>query len=130
MKKSSVNGWKENKKNGIIIYCKVIDKIFSTRGVHMKISAEEIKKIALLSRLEIQDNQIDSVGKQLNDILTYMDLISQVDISDVEPTGHAVSMRNVMREDVPQPSLANEKALQNAPEQENGYFKVPKVIQD
>jgi aspartyl-tRNA(Asn)/glutamyl-tRNA(Gln) amidotransferase subunit C len=129
MKKSFVNGWKENKKNGIMIYCKVIDKIFSTRGVHMKISAEEIKKIALLSRLEIQDNQIDSVGKQLNDILTYMDLISQVDISDVEPTGYAVSMRNVMREDVSQPSLPNEKALQNAPEQENGYFKVPKVIQ-
>ena len=95
----------------------------------MKISAEEIKKIALLSRLEIKATQVDSVGKQLNDILSYMDLISQVDITDVEPTGHAVSMRNVMRDDVPQPSLPNEKALQNAPEQEDGYFKVPKLIQ-
>ena len=96
----------------------------------MKISAEEIKKIALLSRLEIKDDQIEAVGKQLNDILSYMDLMSQVDITDVKPTAHAVSMSNVMRDDVPQPSLSKEKALQNAPEPENGYFKVPKVIQD
>ena len=92
----------------------------------MKISAEEIKKIALLSRLNIEDDQIEEVGKQLNDILAYMDLLNQVDITDVAPTAHAVSMRNVM----PQPSLSNEKALSNAPEPENGYFKVPKVIQD
>lgn len=96
----------------------------------MKISAEEIKKIALLSRLNIDDDQIEEVGKQLNDILAYMDLLNQVDITDVAPTAHAVSMRNVMRDDVPQPSLSNEKALSNAPEPENGYFKVPKVIQD
>ncbi|MCI1248408.1 MAG: Asp-tRNA(Asn)/Glu-tRNA(Gln) amidotransferase subunit GatC [Megasphaera sp.] len=96
----------------------------------MKISAEEIKKIALLSRLEVKEDNIKSVGKQLNDILSYMDLISQVDITDVAPTAHAVSMRNVMRDDVLQPSLSNEKALQNAPEAEDGYFKVPKVIQD
>ena len=81
----------------------------------MKISAEEIKKIALLSRLNIEDDQIEEVGKQLNDILAYMDLLNQVDITDVAPTAHAVSMRNVMRDDVPQPSLSNEKALSNAP---------------
>ena len=96
----------------------------------MKISAAEIKKLALLSRLELKEDQIESVGKQLNDILSYMDLMSQVDITDVKPTAHAVSMSNVMRDDVPQPSLSNEKALQNAPEPENGCFKVPKVIQD
>lgn len=96
----------------------------------MKISAEEIKKIALLSRLNVEDEDIESVGKQLNDILAYMDLLNQVDVTDVQPMAHAVTMRNVMRDDVPQPSLSNEKALQNAPEPENGYFKVPKVIQD
>lgn len=96
----------------------------------MKISAEEIKKIALLSRLEVRDDQMEMVGKQLNDILSYMDLLNQVDVTGVKPTAHAVSMSNVMRDDVPQPSIANEKALQNAPEQEEGYFVVPKVIQD
>ena len=65
----------------------------------------EIKKIALLSRLEVKEDQMETVGKQLNDILSYMDLLSQVDVTDVKPTAHAVSMSNVMRDDVPQPSL-------------------------
>ena len=69
----------------------------------MKISAEEIKKIALLSRLEVKEDQMETVGKQLNDILSYMDLLSQVDVTDVKPTAHAVSMSNVMSDDVPQP---------------------------
>ena len=62
----------------------------------MKISAEEIKKIALLSRLNVEDDQIETVGKQLNDILAYMDLLNQVDITDVQPTVHAIPLHNVM----------------------------------
>ena len=49
----------------------------------MKISAEEIKKIALLSRLEVKEDQMETVGKQLNDILSYMDLLSHVDVTGV-----------------------------------------------
>lgn len=96
----------------------------------MKITGEEIQKIALLSRLHIEENQVDAVEKQLSDILSYMDLLKEVDITDVEPTAHAVTMRNIMREDVPHESLPHEAALANAPEPENGYFKVPKVLQD
>lgn len=95
----------------------------------MKISHEEIQKIALLSRLAIKEDQMDAVGTQLNDILSYMDLISQVDVEGVQPTAHAVTMQNVMRDDVVHESFTNEQALLNAPEPENGYFKVPKVIQ-
>ena len=51
----------------------------------MKISAEEIKKIALLSRLEVKEDQMETVGKQLNDILSYMDLLSHVDVTGVKP---------------------------------------------
>ena len=54
----------------------------------MKISAEEIKKIALLSRLEVKEDQMETVGKQLNDILSYMDLLSQVDVTDVKPVSY------------------------------------------
>lgn len=96
----------------------------------MKVSAEEVKKIALLSRLEIKEDRVEAVQQQLSDILSYMEFIEQADISEVEPTAHAVSMSNVMRDDVPQESLPNEDALQNAPEAEGGYFKVPKVIQE
>lgn len=96
----------------------------------MKVSAEEVKKIALLSRLEIKEDRVEAVQQQLSDILSYMELIEQADISEVEPTAHAVFMSNVMRDDAPQESLPNEDALQNAPEAEGGYFKVPKVIQE
>ena len=96
----------------------------------MKVSAEEVKKIALLSRLEIKEDRVEAVQQQLSDILSYMELIEQADFSEVEPTAHAVSMSNVMRDDAPQESLPNEDALQNAPEAEGGYFKVPKVIQE
>lgn len=95
----------------------------------MKLSQEDIKRIALLGRLEIEDDQLGKVDKILNDILSYMDMIEQVDVEGVEPTAHAVAMQNVMRDDVLQESLSNEQALSNAPEKENGYFKVPKVIQ-
>ncbi len=61
----------------------------------MKISAEEIKKIALLSRLEVKEDQMETVGKQLNDILSYMDLLSQVDVTDVKPTAHALSLIHI-----------------------------------
>ena len=80
----------------------------------MKVSAEEVKKIALLSRLEIKEDRVEAVQQQLSDILSYMELIEQADISEVEPTAHAVSMSNVMRDDAPQESLPNEDALQNA----------------
>lgn len=95
----------------------------------MKLSPEEFKKLALLSRLEIDETQLESVNQQMNDILSYMELIGQVDIEGVEATAHAVALRNVMREDVPQESLSNEEALLNAPEKEGNYFKVPKVMQ-
>lgn len=96
----------------------------------MKISHEEIKNIALLSRLSIEDSQLDAVGKAMNDILSYVEELEELDLTDVEPMAHAVPLQNVFRKDEVKPSLDRELALQNAPEEENGYFKVPRVIQD
>ena len=95
----------------------------------MKVSAEEVKKIALLSRLEIKEDRVEAVQQQLSDILSYMELIEQADISEVEPTAHAVSMSNVMRDDVPQESLPNEDAFSyllpgSAPATTNVVFPV------
>ncbi len=95
----------------------------------MKLSPEEFKKLALLSRLDIDESEMDSVNQQMNDILSYMELIGQADIEGVVPTAHAVELRNVMREDIPHESFTNEEALANAPEKEGNYFKVPKVMQ-
>ena len=94
----------------------------------MKITTEEAQKIALLSRLSFADEDLEKMRDSMNSILTYMEELNQYDTTDVAPTVHAVEQYNVMREDVPHQSLTNEEALMNAPEKEDGYFKVPKII--
>ena len=84
----------------------------------MKISQEEIKKIALLSRLEVKEEHMAHVEKELSDILTYVAELDALELDGVEPMAHAV------------PSLDHDLALSNAPEAEDGYFKVPRVVQE
>lgn len=94
----------------------------------MKITTEEAQKIALLSRLSFADEDLEKMRDSMNSILTYMEELNQYDTTDVAPTVHAVEQYNVMREDVSHQSFTNEEALMNAPEKEDGYFKVPKII--
>lgn len=94
----------------------------------MKITTEEAKKIALLSRLEFSPEDLEKMRDSMNSILTYMEELNQYDTTHVAPTVHAVEQYNVMREDVPHTSFTNEEALMNAPDAEDGYFKVPKII--
>lgn len=94
----------------------------------MKITTEEAQKIALLSRLSFADEDLEKMRDSMNSILTYMEELNQYDTTDVAPTVHAVEQYNVMREDVPHQFFTNEEALMNAPEKEDGYFKVPKII--
>lgn len=96
----------------------------------MKISQDEIKKIAFLSRLEVKENNMANIEKELSDILTYVAELNELDLDGVEPMAHAVPLHNVFREDEEKPSLAHDLALSNAPEAENGYFKVPRVVQE
>lgn len=95
----------------------------------MKITSKDVEKVALLSRLEINDSEMEQMNGQLNSILDYIDVLSQVDTEGVQPTAHVMPMKNVMREDVVKPSLSRELAMSNAPEAEDGYFKVPKVVE-
>lgn len=94
----------------------------------MKISTEEVQKVALLSRLAFGPDELEEMKDSMNSILTYMDELNQYDTDEVEPMAHAVEQYNVMRDDVPHTSFTNEEALMNAPEKENGYFKVPKIM--
>lgn len=95
----------------------------------MKITSKDVEKVALLSRLEIDDSEMEKMNEQLNSILDYIDVLNQVNTEGVQPTAHVLPMKNVMREDVVQPSLSRDLALSNAPEAEDGYFKVPKVVE-
>ena len=92
------------------------------------ITAKEVRHVAKLARLDLPEERIGRFTMQLESILDYVAQIQEVDMAAVEPMAHAVPMHNVFRNDVVEPSLPLEKVLQNAPETDGPFFKVPKVI--
>ena len=95
----------------------------------MNVTEQDLTTTAHLSRLAIPAAEKDDALKTLGDFLTYVDNLSDVDTKDVQPTAYALPIENVFRADEVCPSLSNEAALSNAPLHENGYFKVPKVLE-
>ena len=96
----------------------------------MKVTKEDLQNVAVLSRLAIPADQEDKYIDQMDKILTYMDNLSELDTEKVKPTTYALPMQNVFRKDEVKASLDREAALANAPLKEDGYFKVPKVLED
>jgi aspartyl-tRNA(Asn)/glutamyl-tRNA(Gln) amidotransferase subunit C len=72
--------------------------------------------------------KLQTLAQQLESILEYVAKIGEVDVSGVEPMAHALPISNVLREDIPEPALPLEKVLQNAPDVDGPFFKVPKII--
>lgn len=95
-----------------------------------KITLEDINKVALLSRLEFSRSEAELFAGQLSQILQYAEKLNELDTSNVEPTSHALPLKNVFREDAAKASLSPEEALANAPESEAQCFKVPQIIQE
>jgi aspartyl-tRNA(Asn)/glutamyl-tRNA(Gln) amidotransferase subunit C len=91
---------------------------------------EQVQKVALLSRLEFTPAEADAFADQLTRILEHVDELNKLDTTGVEPTSHSLPLMNVLREDEARPSLTNEEALANAPDQAAGCFKVPPIIQE
>ena len=89
----------------------------------------DIEKVARLARLELSEEEKVTFGNQLEQILTYMEQLNRVDTAGVEPTSHAIPIHNVFREDEPRPSFPQEEVLNISPDQENGHFKVPRIIE-
>jgi aspartyl-tRNA(Asn)/glutamyl-tRNA(Gln) amidotransferase subunit C len=92
------------------------------------ITPDQVRDVARLARLDLPESRIAKLATQLESILDYVAKIQQVDMTGIEPMAHAVPLHNVLREDVIQPSLPLQKVLQNAPETDGPFFKVPKVI--
>ncbi len=92
------------------------------------ISQKEIQKIATLSRLEIQEQELEKFTGQMNQILEFIANLNKLDTSNIEPTSHANLSGTAFREDVVVKSKISEKVLETAPEAEDHFFKVPKVI--
>ena len=89
----------------------------------------DVKYVAHLARVELTPAEEQKLGVQLNHILGYIEKLKEVDVSQVEPTAHAVPMVNVTRPDEIRPGLTNEEALCNAPAKANGLFIVPKIVE-
>jgi aspartyl-tRNA(Asn)/glutamyl-tRNA(Gln) amidotransferase subunit C len=99
-----------------------------TQPAAQPITADDVRHVAKLARLELSDQAITRLTAQLESILRYVAQISRVDVTGVEPMAHALPITNVFRDDVIEPSLPLEKVLANAPETDGPFFKVPKVI--
>jgi len=95
----------------------------------MKISREEVERVAFLARLKLRPEEEEALTWQLDKILQYMDKLSQVDTSNVEPLAHVVDIVNAFREDRAVNRPATESLLAGAPGRERDFFKVPKIIE-
>ena len=96
----------------------------------MKLSNEEVKNVARLARLSISEEETEVFEKQLSEILTYIGKLNELDTSKIDPTSHVLEMNNVLREDEVRPGLTREEALSGAPEALDGFFRVPKIIEE
>jgi len=89
----------------------------------------DVKYVAHLARLSLTPEEEVKLSAQLGNILGYIEKLRELDVTNVEPTAHAVPMVNVTRADEVRPSLPHEDALRNAPKQGGGLFIVPKIVE-
>jgi aspartyl-tRNA(Asn)/glutamyl-tRNA(Gln) amidotransferase subunit C len=94
----------------------------------MKITKEDVMHVAELARIDLSDDDIDVFAEQIGDILDYVDQLKGVPTEGVAPTSHAISLTNAFRDDEVCEPADPGRALENAPESQEGYFIVPKII--
>jgi aspartyl-tRNA(Asn)/glutamyl-tRNA(Gln) amidotransferase subunit C len=91
----------------------------------MAISRDEVLHVARLARLALTDDEVERLTGELGAILDAVGIVSELDLAEVEPTSHPLDLVNVWADDEPEPSLPLEDVLANAPEAEDGLFRVP-----
>ncbi|AIF65737.1 MULTISPECIES: Asp-tRNA(Asn)/Glu-tRNA(Gln) amidotransferase subunit GatC [Terribacillus] len=93
-----------------------------------EITKEQVLHVAHLARLAITDEEAEKMTKELDAIIGYAELLNELDTDNVEPTTHVLDLKNVMREDEARKWIDREDALKNAPDQKNGQFRVPSIL--
>lgn len=91
------------------------------------ITVKDVEHVAKLARLELTEEEKEKFTSQLGDVLKYVEQMNEVDTSNVEPMAHAIDFVNVMREDQVKYEQTKEELMSNAPDAEDGFFKVPKI---
>ena len=95
-----------------------------------KIDQTQVRKVAKLSRLELTEGEVQEFTGQLSAILDYVEKMNELDTTGVEPLAHCLPVSNVLRKDSARESLGTEKVLANAPQRDDEFFKVPKILDD
>ena len=91
------------------------------------ITIKDVEHVARLARLELTENEKEMFTHQLSDVLRHVEKMNEVDTTGVEPMNHPIDFSNVMREDVKIYENTREELMQNAPDVEGEFFKVPKI---
>ena len=89
------------------------------------IDRDQVLHVARLARLRLSEEETEKMSRELSTILDHIEKIEELDLEGVEPTSHVVQLENVLREDVPRPSLPREVALEQAPDATERGFRVP-----
>ena len=95
----------------------------------MRVSKEDVKHIANLSKLNLTEEELEKYTTELSDIVNFANELSNIDVDGVQPTNHILDIKNVFRKDEVQPSYDREKILKNAPSKDAGCVSVPKVVE-
>ncbi len=94
----------------------------------MAVSKADVEYIAMLARLSFTDDEKEAMKEDLNQILNYVEKLNELNTDLIEPLSNMGDRTNVLREDILKPSLSNQDVLKNAPDWQDRFFKVPKVI--
>ncbi|MEE9405266.1 MAG: Asp-tRNA(Asn)/Glu-tRNA(Gln) amidotransferase subunit GatC [Algisphaera sp.] len=92
------------------------------------ITETDVRQVAKLSRLKLTDQEVTHFTGQLAAVLGYIAKLDELNVDGVEPLAHASDRHTVLRDDVPGQTLDPDTALRNAPDQQDAFFKVPKVL--
>jgi len=96
----------------------------------MALTIEEVEHVAHLARLRLSAEELEKMRTDLSNILGYIDMLKEVDVSDVTPTAQVTDLFNIMRDDEVGPSLPREDVLANAPDQRDGMFRVKAIFDE
>ena len=94
-----------------------------------RISNDQVKYVANLARLAVTDEEAEVLTNQLDAIITFAELLNEVDTEDIKPTTHVLDLKNIMREDIAKKGLDNEEVIKNAPDHVDGYIRVPSILE-
>lgn len=95
----------------------------------MEFDKNSTLKLAKLARLSLNDEQLDSLEKDLTSIVSFIDQLKEINTDKIDPTSNSLNQDLVLRDDIAENKLSNEDLLRNVPDSELGFFVVPKVIE-